>query len=303
MENCWRYLFLFLCLLTGCVESIDLSDIDGNEPKLVFDGILSNEEPPYLFRLTKTASLSDTNIKGVTDALIVISDSKGTKDTLEWIDPLFFPEGGDANSYYGLYCTTKIAGKEGETYHLQICYENLVYEATEKMPRATQIDSLWFSRKQLEGKDEMVACPFINFRNALDEENFYMFTYSPHKQDDWSYLENLIANSMRVFPYSILKDTHLPEYVKEFNLNDGESVFGSEEGFHFQFSERDTSSILLYSITSSTYNFYEDLIKQMRYDGGTFTPSPTSARGNISNGALGLFRVNAVSRKEGVATF
>lgn len=308
MKKYWLFFCLFL--FAGCVEQIDLSENRMHTPKLVFDGLLSNAEPPYFFRLTKTVPFSATDVEGVSDALIIISDEQGVRDTLEWIDPLFFREGTDtksyrtdSNSYYGLYSTTRIKGKEGETYHLEIQCDNQLYEATETMPYTTQIDSLWFGKKQLEGKDEYIFCPFINFRNDPAVNNFYLITYlfsSSSLTENEEELEKLVGPAMRIWPYSILKDTHLPEYVSEFNLNDGESVYGTEEGLFFHFSETDSNTVILYSITASTYDFYAELIKQMRYDGGAFTPFPASAKGNISNGALGLFRVSSVNRKKAI---
>nr|WP_186973903.1 hypothetical protein [Bacteroides intestinalis] len=39
------------------------------------------------------------------------------------------------------------------------------------------------------------------------------------------------------------------------------------------------------------------MLKQLRTDGGAYTPTPTSITGNISGGVYGCFRVSAVSEK------
>ena len=159
----------------------------------------------------------------------------------------------------------------------------------------THIDSLWVEKLKLETKDESVFCPLINFKNIPEVENFYLFTYSSHQRK--KPIEGLLASEWRVWPIAILDDKRLPTDVVSFNLNDGEAVKGSEENINFIFSERDSNFVYMYSISESCYLFYEQLLLQIRYDGGAFMPSPSSAKGNISNGALGQFRVNAVSSK------
>lgn len=304
-------LFLLFGLCTGCVQEIDIYGGYEYEKKIVFDGVLSNEEPPYYFRLTESAPFSDSDVKGITDALIVISDSQGVKDTLQSMEtgegpsePDYlgypgYPENPSEREYFGVYQTTKIKGKEGETYHLQIAYNDRIYEATETMPFVTRIDSVWFAEKYLEGKKETVACPYVNFVNRPEENNYWLFTYKSYNSpDSLDRLYELVEPQNRLWQFSILKDSYLPEKIESFNLNDGEAPFGTEEGLFFHFSDRDSCTIILYTITNSTYSFYDDLIKQMRYDGGAFTPAPASARSNISNGALGVFRVSSVHKKK-----
>lgn len=289
-------LFLLLFLLSGCVEQIDLYENEQHDYKIVLDGTLSNEAPPYYFRLTKTAPFTAKRNDGIIDALVVISDSKGVRDTLKSIENVDWVEEPGFEGFWGIYESTKIQGREGETYHLQIDYDQRRYEATETMPLATQLDSVSFDKKYLASKKEYVFCPLVDFHNAPKRKDYYLFTYTNSYKD--YYFKDQIANeSSRIWPFSILKDDFLPENVTAFNLNDGEAPLGSEEGLFFYFSERDSSTILLFTLPESCYLFYEDLIKQCRYDGGAFTPAPTSARGNISNGALGLFKVAAIDTK------
>lgn len=288
-------LFLLLSfLLPACVEQIDLYENEPHEYKIVLDGTLSNEAPPYYFRLTKTAPFTAKRNDGIIDALIVISDSQGVNDTLKAVEKDWAET--DVDGFWGIYESTKIEGREGETYHLQIDYDQRRYEATETMPFATQLDSVSFTQKYLASKKEYVFCPLVNFHNAPERKDYYLFTYT-YSYDDYYFIDQIATESSRIWPFSILKDDFLPENVTAFNLNDGEAPLGSEEGLFFHFSERDSSTILLYTLPESCYLFYEDLIKQCRYDGGAFTPAPTSARGNISNGALGLFKVAAIDTR------
>lgn len=290
-------LFAIFSSLSACVEPMDIDLDNENQYRVVLDGVLSNEAPPYYFRLSKTATFTEPYNKGIQDAQLIITDAEGVKDTLRHVNyadatTKGYGEGdNDADSlkYVGYYKTTKIIGKEGCRYTISINYDGQYYEATETMPYATEIDSVWLVYKHLESKDETVLCPYINFENKTDEDNFYLFTFRKENP------ETMHSSTWRAWQVSVLEDTFLPEYVSDFNINDGESVRGYEEGFHFPFSESDTNIVRLNSITKECYDYYSDLIKQIRFDGGAFTPTPLTVRGNVSNGALGYFRVSSVS--------
>lgn len=268
-----------------------------NQYRIVLDGVLSNEKPPYYFRLTKTAAFSNASNEGIQDALLILSDDAGTKDTLRplhYMDVITKGYGEndpviDSLQYAGFYQTTKIVGREGRCYTMSVYYEGKLYEASETMPYSILIDSVSLAKKHLESKNETVLCPIVNFRNPLDVDNFYLFTFKKETP------ETMMYANLKVWQVSVLEDTYLPEYVTDFNLNDGEDARGYEEGFLFYLSERDTNIVRLNSITKACYNYYSDLIKQIRFDGGAFTPTPLTVRGNLSNGALGYFRVSSVS--------
>jgi hypothetical protein len=58
--------------------------------------------------------------------------------------------------------------------------------------------------------------------------------------------------------------------------------------------------IEMHSITEEIYDYYKALIAQIRNDGGVYTPTPASPPTNISNGALGYFRVSCVQIAEDI---
>jgi hypothetical protein len=55
--------------------------------------------------------------------------------------------------------------------------------------------------------------------------------------------------------------------------------------------------IRLHSFTKETYDYFNTLYKQLENNGNIYKPTPASAHGNISGGALGLFYATAVSGK------
>ena len=106
---------------------------------IVFEGIVTNERPPYFFHLTRPSAVSagEYDYAGIEDAVIIITDvTDGIRDTLQYVPPRF--EGYDVyyNYYnydtkrkeetsgfslgavYGMYVTTKLYGIVGHSYSL-----------------------------------------------------------------------------------------------------------------------------------------------------------------------------------------
>ena len=96
------------------------------------------------------------------------------------------------------------------------------------------------------------------------------------------------------WPYSILDDEYLAENVIDYVVSEGEQfVLPNRPGFSYPVS--DSIWIKMQSISESCYQVFDQMIKQIRSDGGTFSPRPTSVKSNIDNGAYGIFRVSAIS--------
>lgn len=95
-------------------------------------------------------------------------------------------------------------------------------------------------------------------------------------------------------PYSILDDEYLAENVIDYVVSEGEQfVLPNRPGFSYPVS--DSIWIKMQSISENCYQVFDQMIKQIRSDGGTFSPRPTSVKSNIDNGAYGIFRVSAIS--------
>jgi hypothetical protein len=306
---------VFLTIITGCVEELDIDIPASDLGRIVIEGEITDEEPPYFFRISKTAKLNNPYNPGVKDALVILEDNEGTKDTLQyikaelvdlWDEGRYFSGFSYKNNYAnrndtitlgwvsdkdyveGFYVTNKIVGKQNNVYTLSVKHNNITYLATEKMPQKTEIDSLWLDWKATEKENSQIF-PFINFQNNQDIDNYYLFSFRRA-----GLLDMLQQQDYRIWPFSVIDDEHLPESVIAFTPNDGEGLRGYED-FWFHFG--DTATVRLGSISKSCYDFYKDLVQQMRYDGGAYTPVPTTGRSNFSNGALGFFRVISVSEK------
>lgn len=311
--------FLLPLFLFACEERFRM-DLSGDAANgIAFNGIITNSTPPYFFQLTKPASFSMERYTygGIEDAEIVITDvTAGIEDTLQYLPP-DFSQGGIVYSFYnyaakkndrtsinsmyenqcrGVYVTTKIYGIEGHTYALDINYNGVHHTAQETMVPKTLITDLKGIEVDLGEKGKRWA-PCISFLNRQDEENYYLF-FTEHYSTNVIPLSNL--NSLFLggdtWRYSILSDEHLPENVIDYIIDDGEDTFGRPPGSNYP-SGSDSLFVCLQSISKPCYDIFDQMIKQIRYDGGTYSPTPTSIPGNISGNVWGCFRVSAATEK------
>jgi hypothetical protein len=51
-------------------------------------------------------------------------------------------------------------------------------------------------------------------------------------------------------------------------------------------------------VLAEMYLYFYDLAALLNSDGGMFSSPPSNPRGNISNGAIGLFQVSAIASGE-----
>lgn len=303
----YKFLFfsMFLIFLSqSCTEKYDLH-LDGEEPRLVVEAVITDEPGPYFVRLTKsrTSFYSEPYYSGddreepVKNALIIISDNIGNIDTL-------IPVNEDDSTGYpydkGYYKTTNIQGVAGRTYYLYIKSEEKEYNSKSYMPAVTSIDSIaWVFKKGEVGKFDGYTT-VIYFKDPPDEKNYYIIYGGYHYfiaylgyGDYWPFillndkffksdingidLSNIPSTSGRIIYNSNIFDYGIPE--KEFLINYPDSM----------------TTVVLASLTKEAFEFHNNLAQQFKNDGGAYSPAPSSPPTNISGGALGFFRASSIS--------
>lgn len=313
---------LLLCVFfLSCEEAINVAMPDNIANGIVFQGVISNADPPYFFQLTKPAAISVENrhYEGIEDALIVIEDvTVGIKDTLALIEPqtldyrgMYFPfynyhkkkEGREilSRDVYpksrGVYVTTKIYGIEGHTYKLDIFYNGEHHTATETMLPKTPITDLKIQKFNLDNGKPIPWAPIISFVNQPGVDNYYLFCIEPFSLPVVS-IRKLLDNPQQ-WAYSILSDKYLGDEVVDLLVSDGESVKNLYPNSGYPVAV-DTIFVTLESLSKACYDIYDKAIKQMRTDGGAYSPTPTSVESNISGNVWGMFRVSAYSKRYGL---
>ncbi|MFV0507289.1 MAG: DUF4249 family protein [Bacteroidales bacterium] len=326
-------LLLGVTLITSCIEDYDLNIADNGGSRLVVEGAINNKPGPYFVQLTKSR-LDIGTTEGadyyIADATVILSDDENNIDTLEYIDfdetgykielsdfdtttamyngyylykPVFDEYGNAIDTLFissdiyecnrrGFYATSdNFIGREGHTYYLKVIWENKVYEATAYMKAVPDIEVFSYEMTVSEKDGQIYYVPIISFQEPQNVTNYYLIM-----QNKESYYRRINGDTwqgkMTNWDLSIFSDVHMESDVENLNVSLGYNPRGIE---YPMYSVGEQMYISLNSLSLVEYNFYKALIDQFENDGGAFKPAPASPPGNISNGALGLFRASAVS--------
>jgi hypothetical protein len=247
---------LLAFVFSSCQEVIEY-ELDTAESRLAVEGLITNLPGPYQVRLSHTKGyLAEGRTPGVNGALVIVSDNQGTTDTLK--------QTGE-----GLYQTSLLQGRPGNTYYLRAVVNGKTYTARSYMPAVAPVDSLTF-RYRKSGHDEAKDFePYLHFREPAGKGNYYRWNVAVNGQVDPDAL-------------AVLSD----------DISDG--VY-AHAGMGFGLKKGDQLQVELYALDKPAHAFWVALVNQQHAGGGPFERTPANAPGNISNGAIGFFGASAVS--------
>jgi hypothetical protein len=274
---------ILLFFLYGCSEEYDLA-LDESENSIVIEALVTNDTLPNYVRVTKgsTSLKIDFNSDGtpkaeaVLGALVIISDDAGNIDTLSESNHWYM------KSKYGYYQTNSLNAKSGHSYYLYVKVDGVEYKAEAYMPDVVPIDSIYCKSIKLNENP-----PVLFFNEPANEKNYYLFDF-PDMYGAWMFTlvdDRFLSSNIQETGF-ILSDGENPKWWKN-NLFDVQNYLMSGDS---------VLTVSMSSLTQESYEYLSSLNIQFNSDGGVYSPSPTSAKGNISNGALGYFRASSVSR-------
>lgn len=309
-----RNIFSAIILMTvaySCITDYDLPQ-EVIQPRLVVDGTITNQNGPYLVRLTKSRIAIKNDLSGyrdsdtsynyrfpydgteaIQDAEVFITDKNTSMtDTLvkcptgiwhHYEGTTNYPawsvfEVADTSIIMGYYKTNTLKGIPGHTYALTIKWQDQEYHAESYMPPVPALDSVQFKFTEGEIGKSNYNIPLIYFKEPQNERNYYLFK----------------TQAVYGWPYSILSDEYLKSYVNGLDVCKGVTPDYWVTNYPYDFI--DSYFIEMHSITKEGYEYYKALIQQFKTDGGGYSPSPASPPTNLDNGALGFFRASAVNR-------
>ncbi len=298
-----KRIFLVVMITYSCTEEY-IIDFSNSDQKLIIEGSITDTTYNNYVRLCLSKSTfkyyidsahyypDNTYQNGllpVLDAKIIVSDNMGNFDTLvkppDSITKFYYDQINhkyvyykDLNrhaSFYGYYQTTKIKGTIGNTYYLRVLWKDKEYNASCYMPQVPEIDSVkYIHTAGMPGKPNYYI-PYLFFKDDTSTTDFYLFKIT----------------GGQTWGRAILSDEFLKSQVTGIDVFKGESPVWWLNAYP---SECSDFKIEMHAITKEIYNYYQALIAQYHYDGGVYTPSPTSPPTNISNGALGYFSASSV---------
>src|SRR5690349_826220 len=270
MKRITILLFFSALILWSCEKTV-LLDLDQMSPKVVIEGLVS-DQPGYQFvKVSRTVDFYDSGeTPRVTDAVVTVEDDLGN-EFLYVHNPHHHV---DSAGYY--LPAVPFVGEAGRTYHLTVTVGSEKYEAEDKMYDVTAIDSLQYKVNEDERDD------------PKEDGKFYevlMFAKEPQETSDYYLFKFFRNDSLKIYnPTDI--------YFADDKVL-GEEINGVPSPIFY--APEDSARVEMYSLSRVGYVFYSDLFNLINNDGGMFSPPPANSRTNITNGALGFFQVSAVS--------
>ena len=229
----------------------------------VIESKISTDSVPFKVRVTTTADYYSLSIPIVTDALVTISGSDGSLDTL------FHDSAGYYYSKFVRYC------KVGILYTLKVTHNGKSYSATEACPSQNPVDSV-----------KAIYQP----KNGFFPAGYYLWEYTTEKagKGDCYYWE-LYQNDTMIF------DDFYYTGDDQFLEDNGQQLASD---FQYPFRLGDSIVFEQHAITRQFFNFLNAVQSQTNRDGSPFSAPPSNISGNLSNGALGYFTVRNTIRKK-----
>lgn len=146
--------FIFLLpLFFSCYRDVIDLDLQHFDPQVVIEGVITNQQGPYLVKVSKAADLNQLdNFPMVSGAEVLIRDYSGYSETLIETEP-------------GIYETRTLRGVPGRSYTLQVLAEGKEYAATSQMPQPLSLDYIFF---QNYGSEYALVCAFTDRKGKED---------------------------------------------------------------------------------------------------------------------------------------
>jgi Domain of unknown function (DUF4249) len=261
MQKMTRTIALTLCtvLATGACKKVINVDLNNVAPQIVIEGEITNKQPPYQVRISKTVNFSaDNNYPPVTGATVKITDS-----TLG-VTVQLAEEGG------GIYRLTQLSGIPNHTYILSVTTGGQQYTASSTMPTNVLLDSVSFAQNtDFNNKQEINAV--VNFLDPPGLGNYYEF------------IETVNGRT-------------IPDiFVFEDRLSDGRYVEQPLFNDSAYLQKNDTLQLSMYCIDKNIYNYFFTLMN-VTGNNNFQTATPANPNSNFNNGALGYFSAHTVNK-------
>jgi hypothetical protein len=249
-----------LLLALGC-ESVIKIDLKNVEPRLVIEGVISDQPGQSRFTISKTTDYFEPNsFPMVSGALVVVSDDNGWADTLNEVQP-------------GIYYAPDLVGQIGRAYYASVTVDSVVYTATSYIPSPIMIDSVRTEYQEGGGigmEEEEGYRLYVNFTDPPDIPNYGRLKIT-------------------------VNDSLLPDYfLYDDDFTDGNSI--EYNYFDQVFQVGDTLKIDYVSMDSVAYDYFRTLVSVVASEEGQDDPiAPANPLTNWNNEALGYFGAFSVN--------
>ncbi|WP_066632368.1 DUF4249 family protein [Labilibacter marinus] len=280
----FKYTFLVsfvLIVFSACTEDIDL-DFDTTEPQLVVDASFTDEERNH-FVLLSVSSPFDSNQPSppVVGATVSLTDGLNTISLKE------------QNEYPGSYLIpVTYKGEVGKTYTLNISGVDInedgvqeEYEGSNIM--APPMDTHFIELEWSLGRGEKSWHINLTAQEEESTKDYYAFA---------AYLNDVLIDD-QISELEYIEDKYINGNLITLWVQSVVEEDGDGEPTEHILQLDDVVTLEVQSINENYYDFIEAVNEETGIKVPLFSGPPANVPTNISNGALGFFRVYSVSKE------
>jgi hypothetical protein len=251
-------LFIALTTFMSCEKVIDI-DLNTTDSKVVIEGIVTDQNEPFIVTINKTVNFSDANnYPTISKATVTIADDAGNNEVL-------------TETVAGTYKGKKLVGVSGRTYTLTVNAEGKTYTAKSTIPSKVSLTDLKFEIAPRPGSADDRYIIFPQFLDPKGTGNNYRFIQSTTKKIDKTVI---VAND---------------------NIEDGKPNARPIVSQEFEILSSDTVTVEMHCIDEAAYDYFYSLTQSAgNGPGGGATPANPIT--NIQGGALGYFAAYTVQK-------
>ena len=258
-------LIVLAAVLSSCQKVVSI-DLNKANPQMVIEGIVTDQSAPDSVVLSKTGNYFEPSLyfPPVPNALVTISDDRGTVDTLKEDNP-------------GTYRSSAIVGIPGTSYMLTVAAGGKVYNAVSTMPEKVTMDSVYATPfRAFDG--DVGYYLYILFKDPPTPGNYYRVNLSINRP--------LPPDSITGERYHLFSDKLTNGNEVTLRMRTGRSVVTG-----------DTLTVELLCIDQASYDYFRTLNNILTSDRAPTSLAPTNPNTNLTNGSLGYFSAYTIDKR------
>ncbi|MCR5697186.1 MAG: DUF4249 domain-containing protein [Marinilabiliaceae bacterium] len=185
----------------------------------------------------------------------------------------------------------------GRTYTLSVTIDGKECSATEKLLSPIEIKSMKYKKikrfKSNSEGDHDYLMPIFSLVNNSNESKYFIASKGESQR-----LNSLYSSIIRIFSTENMNDTIKELQLSEYNY---ERVYycGGDDDWYLNRtigSRSDVRCYCFYPISKANYDYYKTIVKQIKTDGGIYSPNAATPISNFTGGKIyGQFIVTSES--------
>jgi len=296
--------FLLAILLLQCVTKFD-PEITENTPKLVVDGLITNQPGPYQIKLQYSYPYTNqTSVRSVSGATVEIADDKGNKEKLtEKGQGLYETSVNGIRGVVGRKYSISIRTPDGKKYESQT-------ELLKSVPEFGRVYTEFQDTKNPTMRGQFNV--FVDVKDADTPNDFYRWKWTHYESLEYCLVtvttsgtgqilrtrNKCCENCWKVEPCNgciIMANDRLTNGKTITRIPLGKIPYDDITGYFMLFEQ--------YSLTPEAYQFWKTVDSQVNNSGGVFDLPPATVIGNLicttnpEEQVLGYFGASSVVYK------